>query len=90
MSITAADVHAKSEEITSPGAFFELETRDVGGADCRMYKHANKNLVEVLQSGRNHGDIDFIVYREERYSYTSFYEQVDAMAAALQSQLFGG
>ena len=75
MTITASDIHKKSAEITAEGAFFELETINLGGADCLAYKHANKNLVEVLQSGRNHGAVDFIVYENERYTFDSFFHQ---------------
>ncbi len=85
MSITASDIAAKSAAITGPEGFFALQDVTVDGLSYRAYTHAPKTLIDVLQSGRNHGDIDFIVYEGERYSYSRFYQQVDALAASLQN-----
>ena len=86
MSITAADVQAKRLESNAEGAFFETENYQFDGETYRVYKHAPKNLIEVLQNARAHGDIEFIVYEDQRYSYTQFYAAVDAMAASLQKE----
>jgi long-chain acyl-CoA synthetase len=84
MSFTAADVQAKKTEITSAGAFFELEEIELGGQSYRAYKHAPKTLNEVLRNGRSQGDIDFMVYEGQRYTYSGFYQAADALAATLQ------
>lgn len=85
MSITAADVQAKRTESFGEGQFFETEDYQLEGETYRVYKHAPKTLIEVLQNARAHGDIEFIVYEDQRYTYTSFYEAVDALAATLQN-----
>ncbi len=86
MNATTADVHAKLSELTADGQFFELADVVLSGRSYKAYKHAPATLTEVLQSSRNHGDMDFIVYEGQRFSYTEFYSQVDALASALQTE----
>ena len=85
MSLTPTEVHSKKQEITAPGGIFELENITLDGHVYRAYKHAPKTLVEVLEGARAHGDLEFMVYEGRRYSYAGFFEQVDALAASLQS-----
>jgi long-chain acyl-CoA synthetase len=82
--LSAEMVHQKKAEITAEGQYFEVEPRDVGGRSYLAYKHAPATLIDVLQSGRNHGDLEFIVYEGTRYSYNDFYRAVDALGAYLQ------
>jgi long-chain acyl-CoA synthetase len=85
MSVTPAHVHSKKREITAEGGIFELETVVLDGCSYQAYKHAPKTLVDVFQGARAHGDLEFIVYEGQRYTYAEFFKQVDALAAALQS-----
>lgn len=87
MALTAAAVHEKKKEITSEGAYFELEDVVLDGYTYRAYKHAPATLTDVFQAGRGHGDLEFIVYEGRRYSYTKFYEEVDALCAYLQHEM---
>jgi acyl-CoA synthetase (AMP-forming)/AMP-acid ligase II len=87
MALTAADVHAKKQEITAPGAYFETQDVLLDGRSYRAYKHAPATLVDVFQSSRSHGDIEFMVYEGRRYSYTQFYAAVDALCATLQHDI---
>ena len=87
MTITELQIKEKVAQITGEGGFFEMEAVELDGCSYRSYKHAPKTLVEVLQNGRAHADIDFMVYEGRRYTYTRFYQQVDAFAAALQTSL---
>lgn len=82
--VTPSQVQQKIREITAAGQPFEIETRDIGGQPMRVYRHAVPSLIEIIQSGRVHGDADFIVHEGRRLSYTAFYEQADALAAVLQ------
>ena len=84
MSLTPAEVHRKKDEITADGGIFEMEDIDLDGHSYRAYKHAPKTLVEVLQGARAHGDLEFIVYEGQRFTYTEFFARVDALAASLQ------
>lgn len=87
MALTPADVQAKKQEITSPGAFFELQDVELDGVTYRAYKHAPATLIDVFEAGRAHGDIEFVVYEGRRYTYTRFYAEVDALAATLQHDI---
>jgi long-chain acyl-CoA synthetase len=85
MPLTPADVHSKKNEITSQGGLFEMEDLVLDGFTYQAYKHAPKTLVEVLQGARAHGDLEFLVYEGQRYTYAQFFDQVDSLAASLQA-----
>jgi long-chain acyl-CoA synthetase len=84
MSTTAQEIREKTAELIAPGAPFELIDVEIDGVTMPAYKNAQSNLIELLQVGRSHGDVDFMVYEGERLSYTEFYHRVDTLAAALQ------
>lgn len=84
MTITPQDVHNKIKEITAPGQFFELADHARDGQTLSIYKHAPATLTDVLQSARNHGDADFMVYEGQRFTFSQYFAQVDRMATALQ------
>lgn len=83
--LTPADVHAKKQEITAAGGLFEMESVQIDGHHYNSYVHAPKTLVDVFAGARGHGDLEFMVYEGKRYTFNAFFEQVDALAAALQS-----
>ena len=85
--INVQDVHNKRDEITAPGAFFELDSFSVGPATYRGFKHAPADMLGVIGAGRQHLDKPFIVFEDLRYDYARFYQEVDALAAYLQSEL---
>lgn len=85
MTITAQDIQQKTAELTAPQAPFELHEININGQTVQGFKNAPANLIDLLQAGRGHGDQDFMVYEGERLRFTDFYRQVDALAAALQS-----
>ncbi|GAB5450033.1 MAG: class I adenylate-forming enzyme family protein [Halioglobus sp.] len=84
MALTPAEVHAKKEEITAAGGLFEMAEVELDGMHYRAYVHAPKTLLEVFEAARGHGDLEFIVYEGQRYRYSDFFREVDALAAALQ------
>jgi len=71
------------EEMLGAGSMFELGTIERDGQTYPAFAHAPKNLVDIIQSGRNHGDKDLFVYEGERWSYRDFFEQVDRTHALL-------
>jgi long-chain acyl-CoA synthetase len=84
------DVHqafrASQAKLTAPGAPFELVEEEVGGVRLPMYRNAARTLPEAIAAGRVHGDKEFMVYGEERWSFTRFFADVDALAAQLQAR----
>ena len=85
MTITAQDISNKSAELVAAQAPFELHKISIGNTSVQAFKNAPPNLIELVQAGRAHGDQLFMVYEDERLSFTDFYQQVDALAAALQN-----
>jgi len=81
MSITQA--HAM---LTAPGSPFEMEEIDVRGVRTRVWKNAPPSLRDVLLIGRSHGDKIFLVYEDERVSYSAFFRAASAFAHELQAQ----
>ena len=87
MTITPELVHATVRRLTAADGPFEVTDRDIGGVTQRVFRHAAPTLVEILQTGRGHGDADFLVYENERWCYDRFFADVDALAASLQHDL---
>ncbi|HWG80794.1 MAG TPA: class I adenylate-forming enzyme family protein [Stellaceae bacterium] len=72
--------------LTAPGAPFEMEERDVGGLATRVWKNAPPSLRAVLEASRAHGDLPFLVYEDERLTYTEHYRRCAALAHALRGR----
>ncbi|MCS5636123.1 MAG: acyl--CoA ligase, partial [Myxococcota bacterium] len=70
-------------EFTGPGGPFEVETVDVGGLPLRAYKAAPASLREIWLGSAVHGDKDYLVYEQERWTFTLAHDEVGAVAAWL-------
>lgn len=84
MPVSGSAIKAKKTELTASGAFFEVEDVSLHGSTYRAYKHAPKTAVEILNNARNHGELEFLVYEGERYTYNRLFRAVDALASQLQ------
>ena len=69
--------------VTGPGERFEIETIDVDGVTVQAFKHAPPSLREIFATALARGDDTFLVYEDERWSFTDVMVHVDAMAALL-------
>ena len=65
------------DQLTGPGAPFEIEQRQINGIELRTYKGAPVTLREALAQGRSHGEKTFITFGEDRYSFDEFFSAVD-------------
>jgi len=72
--------------LTAPGQMFALEDVEIRGHSYRSYKDQPRNLPQYLQAMRRHGDKDWVVLGEERYSYGEGFRLASAFAAALQQR----
>jgi long-chain acyl-CoA synthetase len=81
MSIAAA--HAL---MNAPGSPFEMTEAVIGGQRLRVYRNAPPSLREVFLAGRAHGELDCIVYEDERMSFEAQYRAVCALAAQLRTR----
>ena len=70
--------------LTSPGAPFELTETEVRGQRLRTFKNSLPTLRALFDTARARGDAAaFLVYEDERWSFSETMRQVDALGAAL-------
>ena len=69
--------------LTAPGQMFETKRAVVLDVEMTVWKHAPSNLRQVLDLSLDHGEKDFLVYEEQRYSF----EQNFRFAATLAYRL---
>lgn len=67
-------------ELTAPGAPFEVVEAEVRGIRIKTYANAPNSLREIWQGSAAHGDLDYLVYGEERISYSEAHRQVARLA----------
>jgi len=83
----AADPPPTREEatasLTAPGQLFEMEDLVIRGVPTRTWKSAPSTLRTVLELSSLHGDNDFLVYEDERYSFAEHFRIVATLGRAL-------
>lgn len=62
------DEMAKQLVATDPR--FAVTTTEIRGTTLKVFKNAPPSLREYFAFGETHGDADFLVYEDERYSFT--------------------
>lgn len=75
-----------TDQLLAPGARWELESKVVQGTKCRLYKNAPKTLTDLINTGRSHGTKEFIVFNDERWTFSDFFARVDAISYVLRHQ----
>ncbi len=74
---------AAASQVTAPGARFETEEITLHGQQVLAFKNAPSSLREVFAASRTFGDQPFLVYEDERWTFTDVMAAVDGLAAAL-------
>ena len=87
VTLTADRVHETVRRLTAADAIFEVTQQDVGGVSQRVFTNAARTVLDILRSGRGRGGADFLVYRDQRWSFDQFFADVDALAATLQHDM---
>ncbi|WP_187276333.1 class I adenylate-forming enzyme family protein [Parahaliea maris] len=82
--VTAARVHEEIRNLTRQGEFFEVTRRSYSFGERLAFINAAETMLDILQSARNHGDAEFLVYEANRLTYADFFKAADAFAAWLQ------
>lgn len=72
--------------LTLEGQPFELVHRTINDVDYTMYAHAPSSLQDVFHAAEQHGDQEFLVYENERWSFKQMLQQSWLLAAALEKQ----
>ena len=80
------DFNAARASLTAPGAPFGWTVREVGGAPVRVYDKAIPDMRAVWTMSAPHGDRDYLVYGDERYSYAEAHARVRALAHHLRTE----
>ena len=69
--------------VTAPGQAFSIVETDVLGQPTKVYKNIFPSLRTLFDTARSRGDATFLVYEDERLTFTDVMAQVDAIAAML-------
>lgn len=80
-------LNTAQEQLTGPGAPWELEQRQINGIELRCYKQAPATLRDAIDTGRAHGDKVCVTYEDERYTFDEFFKCADRLAHYLVHQL---
>mgnify|MGYP001801989097 CR=1 FL=1 len=88
MNDTASPLAQAIADLTAEGAPFAITQTSIDGADYRVYESVPPNVAEYFKFMLGHGEKDFAVYLNERYTFAEAYAQAAALAQALQ-QDFG-
>ncbi|HET6338438.1 MAG TPA: class I adenylate-forming enzyme family protein [Polyangiales bacterium] len=71
--------------LTAPGAPFEMEAIDVNSRRVRRWKNVPMTLDAIVRASVGHADKVYLVYEDERLTYTEVFARVAALAQYLQS-----
>ena len=84
------DFNAALASLTAPGGPFGWTVREVNGVPVRVYDNAMPDMRAVWAMSAVHGDKDYLVYGEERYSYAEAHARVRALAHHLRTAYGAG
>ena len=74
------DFNAALASLTAPGAPFGWTVQEANGVPVRVYDTAVPDMRTVWAMSAAHGDKDYLVYGDERYSYADAHARVRALA----------
>ncbi len=77
------------EELIGPGSPYEVTTVEVRGQTLKTFKTAPPHLRAIWEASIAHGEKDYLVYEDERYTYDEVHSQVRKFAAYLVQQGVG-
>jgi len=80
-ALSIADAHTLLT--TAPDSPFEMSEEVVRGVSLRVWKNAPSSLRELFEAGRAHGDLEYLVFEEERISYEAHHRAVAKLAHEL-------
>ncbi len=80
MALTLAEATAT---LTQPGQAFEVAEEEIDGVVTRVWRHCPPSLRAILEVSRGHGDATFLVYEDEKMTFTEHFAEVAAFSALL-------
>ncbi len=75
--------------LVAPGQPFAVETIDIGGIEYRNYSAMPANLGQYFLQMQRHGDKDFAVYLQERYTFGQAYQSQRGVRHGPDGALWG-
>jgi acyl-CoA synthetase (AMP-forming)/AMP-acid ligase II len=72
--------------LTEAGQDFEITRRTIGEVDYAVYKNAPQSLLDVYLAASAHGDKEFLIYEDERWTFSDLFQQAWALADALKNR----
>ena len=84
------DFNAACASLTAPGAPFGWTVQEVNGVPVRVYNNAISDMRAVWAMSAVHGEKDYLVYGDERYSYAEAHARVRALAHHLRTTYGAG
>jgi len=72
--------------LTATGEMFEMEDVEIRGIVTRVWKNAPAGLRAILELSRNHGEQDYLVYEDERMTFTQSFGVAAAVARSLRER----
>ncbi len=74
---------AARAELDAPGSPFATHMTTIRGVPAKSYVAAPPHMRAIWETTAAHGDKDYLVYEDERYSYAEIHAQVRKLAAHL-------
>jgi long-chain acyl-CoA synthetase len=74
------------QQLTGPGQMLEITDAKIDGLSLRVWKNAPASLRAVLDFSQAHGDADFLVYEDERWTFDRHYSAVASLAHWLRDE----
>jgi long-chain acyl-CoA synthetase len=79
-----------NSQLTAPGQLFETEHALVNGIEMTIWKNAPQTLRQILDMSQRHGDLEFLIYEDQRYTFREHYAVVATLAHRLSAHLVKG
>ncbi len=83
----APSIAEVTESLTAPGSMFELDSAVVRGIAVKVWKNCPPSLRSILELSQLHGDKTFLVYEDERFTFTEHFGWAAAFARHLVDEL---
>ena len=74
------------QQLIGAGSPYEVQSAPESGA--KFFRHSADTVWAAIDSGRVHGDREFLVWEQQRLTFSQFFDQVDRLAGQL-SRRFG-
>jgi long-chain acyl-CoA synthetase len=72
--------------LTAPGAKFEMQNATINGVDMRVYKQVPATIRDLVLNSINWGSREFLVYEDERITFSAHYKAVAHLATKLRDE----